>query len=198
MRPFAAAVLVLAVLTGCGHGPGDAECRASYEDERQTLGENGNPGTATTPRLTAHWDALRDRLAEGAQSAVGADCVDELPDLLAEVEAVSQVLYAVGELDLVDRLRRAETDLDHAEATRDYDPPPPVVVREFAALRRAVPRATAALAGPMAELDAVDPRDDVAVGRRLAALRAVADADPDVRRVREALAAIAELELHEE
>jgi hypothetical protein len=200
MRAVVIALLVLTglALPGCGRGPGDAQCRTEFADYHQMLGENGNPGTAAMPRLTKRWDALYDELEAKAKSAVSTDCTGKLDRLKKTVEGTQTVLFSTYDYDMVERLRHAESDLEHAERMRDYDPLPGQLATAFPELREAAPRSNRALAPQLAALDRVDPLDKDEIRSATRDLKAAARGSADYQRCLQALDVIGEFELDEE
>ena len=200
MRAIVIVVLLVAglALPGCGRGPGDAKCRAQFGDYRQMLGENGNPGTAAMPRLTKRWDELYAELEAKAKSAVSKDCTGELDRLTRTVEGTQTVLFSTYDYDMVERLRYAEGDLEHAESMRDYDPLPHELAVTFPEFREAAPRSNRALAPQLAALDSVDPLDQDAIKTATRDLKVAAEKSADYRRCLRALDVIGQYELDEE
>ncbi|MDX6276340.1 MAG: hypothetical protein QOJ72_468 [Nocardioidaceae bacterium] len=200
MRRSLAVLLVIAaaVLPGCGKGPGDGPCRTQYADYQQLLGENGNPGTSAMPRQTKRWDQLYREFGQRAKSAVSEDCTGDFTRLRKTMQSTESILYAAGDLDMVEKLRYAERDLKHAERMREYDPLPRKLAVAFPILRTAAPRSNHALARQFAGLDRADPLDAAAVRTATAELKRAASANVDYRRCRHELDVIADFELDEE
>jgi hypothetical protein len=194
-------VLVAAVVTtGCGKGPQvtEADCRQAFADHAQLLGENGNPGSDLTPRLTARWDDMDAELGRLATTATSDTCPSTLDRYKLESKRLEKLLYAVADFDVAQDLVIAESGLEHARRTQpgfklDHD------LREaFATLRTDVPKARQALAPEFAKVDAVDPLDTAATKTALDHLKSVAEANPAYRKVKAASDVIGGYELDEE
>lgn len=200
MRTVVTALLVLVALTlpGCARGPGDAQCRTEFADYHQLLGENGNPGTAAMPRLTKRWDALYAELEAKAESAMSKDCTENLDRLKQTVEGTQTVLFSTYDYDMIERLRHAELDLEHAERMRDYDPLPSRLATAFSELRDTAPRSNRALTPQLAALDRIDPLEKDAIRSAVRDLKAAAQGSADYRRCLCVLDIISEFELDEE
>ena len=200
MRRALTCLLLLAavLLPGCGKGPGDGPCRAQFADYQQLLGENGNPGTSAMPRQTKRWDALYKEFAKRGKSAVSKDCTGDFAKLRKTMRSTESILYAAGDLDMVDKLRYAERDLKHAKRMREYDPLPKKLAAAFPILRTAAPRSNHGLAREFAALDRVDPLDAAAVKAATAELKTAASANVDYQRCQHELDVITEFELDEE
>ena len=193
-------MVVLATATGCGDEPKltAAACRQAFADHAQLLGENGNPGTDATPRLTGRWDAMDAELGRLAESATSDECPATLERYKLESKRLEEVLFAVRPFDVTQDLVVAEGGLEHARKMRAGFEPDQELRRAFASLRASVPAARRALAPHLAKVDAVDPLDPAAVASAVDALTSRAEADPDYRKVKALLAEIADYELDEE
>ena len=190
----------VAAAAGCGNEPEltAAECRQAFADHAQLLGENGNPGTAATPKLTGRWDEMDAELGRLAKSATSDECPSTLERYQLESKRLETVLFAVAPYDVAQDLVVAEAGLEHAREmqagfTMDRD-----LRQAFESLRAAVPGARRALAPQLAKVDAVDPLDQAAVKAAVDELTSQAEADPAYRKVKADLAVIGDYELDEE
>jgi len=174
-----------------------AQCATKFENLRQTMGENGNPGQPGM-RLTKDWDAVNARSTELSRRAKATDCPKTLDNLTDRVGGVESLIYGHTQFDMVQQLGRAERDLKHAEATRDYDPLPDKLRRAFESLRVHAPKANRELAAQLDEVDATDPVDTAASKKSLAALKSAAESNSDYRLCQQALKVIVDYELDEE
>jgi len=174
-----------------------AQCATKFENLRQTMGENGNPGRPGT-RLTGEWDAADTRATELSRRAKASDCPERLESLTDRFDGIENLIYGQAEFDMVQSLSLAEGDLEHAVATRDYDPLPEKLRRAFETLRVHAPKANNRLGAQLEAVDATDPMDEKASKKSLAELKAAAEADEEYRICQQALKVIGDYELAEE
>lgn len=185
-RPSSSATRVLA-----------AQCATQFENLRQTMGENGNPGQQGR-RLTQDWDATNARATELSTKAEAVDCPKTLNTIRDRFAGIEKLIYQGDTYDMVQALQLAENDLDHAEATRDYDPLPEELRRAFESLRLHAPKSNAELAAQLDAVDNTDPLDKVASKKALAELRTAAESNDEFRLCQQALRVIGDYELSEE
>ncbi|MDQ3155330.1 MAG: hypothetical protein M3Q98_01180 [Actinomycetota bacterium] len=174
-----------------------AQCATKYENLRQTMGENGNPGQPGR-RLTELWDAADVRATELSKRAKATDCPGGLESLTDRVAGIEKLIYGQADFDMVHALDLAERDLVHAKATRDYDPLPEKLRRAFETLRVHAPKANSQLAAQLDAVDATDPTDKSASKKSLADLATAATSNREYRTCQQALEVIGDYELDEE
>ena len=200
LRWVVIAVVTAVAATGCGKGPqmSNAECRQAFADHAQLLGENGNPGSDVTPRLTKRWDEMDAELGRLAKTATSDKCPSTLNHYKLESKRLETLLYAVADFDVAQDLVVAESGLEHARRTQPGFKADQDLRNAFAALRANVPKARRALAPQFAKVDAVDPLDAAASKSALGDLTSFAEADPAYRNVKAASDVIAGYDLDEE
>lgn len=174
-----------------------AQCATKYENLRQTMGENGNPGQPGK-RLTKAWDAADARATERSRRAKATDCPEGLKTLTDRFAGIEKLIYGQADFDMVHALDLAERDLKHAEATRDYDPPPEKLRRAFETLRVHAPKANSQFATQLDAVDATDPMDKSASNKSLADLATSAASNEEYRTCQQMLKIIGDYELDEE
>jgi hypothetical protein len=179
-----------------GSGVTPAQCREDWESQRQTMGENGNPASPPSA-LAGRYDAMAAEAARLAMSAGAGDCPQRLDTFERQLDAFYQLAFESNEVDMRQRLARAEQDLKHAIATRDYDPLPRELAAAFAVLRGSAPRAHDDLTPILAEAAAIE-LTDAAVAQAAADLAAAAETSAAYQRCERALVRIGSYELHEE
>lgn len=193
-------VVVAAATAGCGKGPQvtEAECRQAFADHAQLLGENGNPGTDLTSRLTGRWDEMDAELAHLAETATSDTCPSTLDRYKLESKGLETLLLAVADFDTTQDLVVAEADLEHTRPTQAGFTMDKELREAFATLRANVPAARRALEPQFAKVDAVDPLDAAAAESAVNELKTFANADPAYRQVKAASDVIGGYELSEE
>lgn len=174
-----------------------ADCAAKFDNLRQTMGENGNPGQPGH-RLTAGWDAVNTEAARLAKNAEATDCPKTLDSLTTRVDGIENLIYDSEKYDMVLALSRAEDDLEHAEATRDYDPMPDKLRRAFETLLVHAPKSKIELQERLDAVDSTDPLDKPAGTKALAELKSQAEASDEYQVSQRALLIIGDYELSEE
>jgi len=195
---LACALAVAAPACGDEQGSGvtQAQCREDWESQRQTMGENGNPAVPPSA-LATRYDAMAAEATRLAGSADEADCPQHLETFEQQLDAFYQLAFESNQVDMVERLALAEQDLEHAIATRDYDPLPSELAAAFAVLRRSAPRAHDDLAPALAKVATIE-LTNAAVTRANADLAAAAASSAAYQRCLRALVVIGSYELHEE
>ena len=174
-----------------------AQCATKYENLRQTMGENGNPGQPGK-QLTKAWGAADARATELSKRAKATDCPGSLKSLTDRFASIEKLIYGQADFDMVNALDLAERDLKNAEATRDYDPLPEKLRRAFENLRVHAPKANSQLAAQLDAVDATDPMDKRASTKSLADLATAAASNEEYRTCQQALDVIGDYELDEE
>lgn len=174
-----------------------AQCATKYDNLRQTMGENGNPGQPGR-RLTKEWDAADSLATELSRRAKDTDCPEGLRSLTDRVAGIENLMYGQADFDMVRALAIAERDLVHAKSIRDYDPLPDNLRRAFETLRVHAPRANRQLAKQLDAVDSTDPLDESASKKSLADLAAAAAKSDEYRNCRQALEVIGDHQLDEE
>jgi hypothetical protein len=143
------------------------------------------------------WDAEYAHTVDLEESATAVDCPGALSAQEIRFDSLID-LASAAHSDMAVVLQRAEWDLEHAIATRDYDPLPRRLARLFATLRELTPRAHQDVAAELEALALVDLEDPDAVGAAIEKLESTSDASEAVRKCRESLQAIGMYELDEE
>jgi hypothetical protein len=192
-------MLFTPVVSACGEDTNtftDSSCRQGWADLRQLQGENSNPAPEGTA-LAHVWDAEYDHTADLEEAATAADCPEALSAQEVRFDSLIDLAWAANS-DMLVVLQRAEWDLEHAIATRDYDPLPRRLARAFTTLRREAPDAHRAVAAELAALAAVDLEDPDAVEAAINDLQEASDASEAARTCRKALRVIGRYELDEE
>lgn len=174
-----------------------SDCAANFENLRQTMAENGNPGQPGR-QLTIAWDAVNAEATKLAKDAEASDCPGNLDSMTDRVAGIEDLIYGSEKFDMVLALARAEDDLEHAEATRDYDPMPDKLRRAFDTLVIHAPKSKIALQSRLDAVDATDPLDQAARRASLAELKSAAEADAEYQACQRALEIIGNYELSEE
>lgn len=174
-----------------------AQCADKFENLRQTMGENGNPGRPGR-KLTLDWDTTNARATELSTKAAAGDCPKTFDSIRDRFDGIDNLIYGEAEFDMVRALELAEVDLVHAKTTRTYDPLPEKLRRAFERLRLHAPKSNAELQKELDTVDSTDPMDKAASKKSLAELRSAAQANDEFEISQRALGVIGDYELSEE
>lgn len=174
-----------------------AQCAGKFENLRQTMGENGNPGQAGR-KLTTDWDATNARAIELSTKAKAGDCPKTFNIIRDRFDGIENLIRGEAGFDMVHALKLAEVDLAHAKSTRTYDPLPEKLRRAFERLRLHAPKSNAELATELDAVDNTDPLDKIASKKALADLEAAAESNDEFDTCRRAVRVIGDYELAEE
>jgi hypothetical protein len=178
-RIWMAVLLSLVALASCRSDQvATADCRQQFAHERQSLAQDGNPGSKDfTPKLTARWDALYSEFGRLGKTATSEDCPDRLARTKAQVRRVESVLHKLDDYDVARMTREAEADFKHAEELRGAGPRDYVLITTFRTLQESGADAQKSLASYVAAVDSVDPDKYSALAPAMVALYNVASSD---------------------
>lgn len=172
-----------------------AQCATKFDDLRQTMGENGNPGQPGTP-LAVKWDAVATQTTALSKRAKVTDCPTVLDTANNQVAGIDRLVGIVDQFDMEQTLKTVEAEVVEPWSQK-VSTLPTKLRRAVDALRVHAPLSNRDLTTEFAIVEGTDPLDATAVTDSLEGLRKAALGNDHFSQCTQALKVIASYHLAE-